>query len=198
MLDGEDGQHDRRTQQEGGVDAERRARSEMKPRSSRVHCHDVMAEPESKKIESRYPAPRPGADRQHRGPGEPVRPERQRRQDAAVADPGRGAMNGGAPALRGVQACDLCVGEGLSKSEQHRDRPDNPGGRPDGGRDGAHGEQNQSGNTRGDEDDMLPVDVAQHGRTRRSDNSHDSPFAAGHPLIRPHHARGATLGWRSI
>ena len=70
------------------------------------------------------------ADGQDRRPGEPIAPYREGRDQLAVADPCRRAIDGGTPGLAREHPCNLGIGESLDEAEQHRERPHDEEGVP--------------------------------------------------------------------
>ena len=107
------------------------------------------------------------ADGQHRRPGDPVAPDRERRDDPSVADPGGGAVDRGPAGLARKQAGDLGIGVGLDVAHQHRDDPDHPGRVADRGGDAADREQDQRRHAAGDPEHVAPGEVAPQPTGRR-------------------------------
>ena len=101
-----------------------------------------------------------GAEREHRRPGDPVAPDRQRRDELAVAQPGRRAIDRRAARLVREQARDFRIGEGLDEAHQHRHDPDRdrPGCRPC--RRCRRSRTDQGGHAAGDPECALPIDGA--------------------------------------
>ena len=142
MLDREHHQHDDGADDERGIDAQRQPFLE----EAEVDERDLPGvDVGIRRIEDRQQiaGAEAGADRQHRRPGQPVAPQRQRRHELAVADPRRRAVHGRAARLARMQAGDLGIDEGLYESEQDGDRPHQPGRRADRRRDGAHRKQHE-------------------------------------------------------
>ena len=107
------------------------------------------------------------ADGEHRRPGEPVAPHRERRDELGIAHPGRRAIDRGAARFVREQAGDLGIGEGLDEAEQHRQRPHQDRGRADRGGDAADREQDESGHAARDPEGIFPADDAVQFRLRR-------------------------------
>ena len=104
------------------------------------------------------------ADGQDRRPGEPIAPHREGRDQLAVADPCRRAIDGGAPGLAREHPCNLGIGESLDEAEQHRERPHDVGRGADGSGDAADREQHQRRDAAGQPERVLPADVAAQSR----------------------------------
>ena len=159
MLDGEAEQQQDHAQEEGGIDPQRQ------PLVDEAEIGDGPLPGQDRGIggeESRQHIARgdAGADGEHRRPGEPVAPDRERPEDLAVVDPGRGAVDGCTPGFVGEHAGDLGIGEGLGEAHEDGKRPDDIGRRADGGRDAADGEQHQGRHAAGDPEGLFPVDGA--------------------------------------
>src|SRR5262249_5372972 len=132
MLDDIAGQQDGSTQEERGVD------TQLQPFLDETEVGDVP-------LAGGYANPgraEPGQDvaggdarpnGKHRRPGEPVAPDGKGTEDLAVMDPGRGAIDRRTPRFVREQAGDLGIGEGLDEAHQDGERPDDVGGRADGG-----------------------------------------------------------------
>jgi hypothetical protein len=88
-----------------------------------------------------------GADGQHRRPCEPVAPDRERCEQLAVADPGDGAVDGGATRLVRKEPRDFCIREGLDEAESDREHPDDPRRLADSRRDRTDREKYERRNT---------------------------------------------------
>ena len=67
------------------------------------------------------------AQAQHRAPGEPVAPDRQRPDQLGIAQPGRSPVDRRPPGLVLEHAGKFGIGEGLQEAHDHRDDPDDKG-----------------------------------------------------------------------
>ena len=124
------------------------------------------------------------AERQHRRPGEPVAPHRQRRDELGIAQPCRRAIDRGAARLRREQAGDLGVGEGLDQAEDHRGDPDGEGEIAGGAGDAADREKHQRRHAAGNPEGAAPVDgsvqlAACRHSSIRGDRVHDDVPSQG-------------------
>ena len=97
------------------------------------------------------------ADGEHRRPGEPIAPDRKRRDELGVAHPGGRAIDRCAARLVGKETGDLGIGEGLDKAEDDRQRPYQDRGRADGRGDAADGEEDERRDAARDPERILPT-----------------------------------------
>ena len=127
------------------------------------------------------------AERQHRRPGEPVAPHRQRCDELGITQPGGSAIDRGAARLRRKQAGNLGIGEGLDQAEDHRGYPDGEGeiaGRPG---DAADREKHQRRHAAGDPEGAAPVDGSvQLAACRHGGVCGDGTHVTMSPLLRSH------------
>ena len=98
------------------------------------------------------------AERQHRRPGQPVAPHRERRDELRIAQPGRRAIDRRTARLGRKQAGDLGIGEGLDQPENDRAGPDDEGELARRSGNAADREQHQRGHAAGDPERTSPVD----------------------------------------
>ena len=162
VLDGLDGDQDDRAEHEHGVDPQAQARLdgvEIQQRELPGVDDGIGREQAIQNIAGRQPR----ADRLHRRPGKPVAPDRDRRDQLAVADPGDGPVDRGAAGFVGKQSRDLGVGEGLDEAHHDGGDPDDPGHIADDGGNGADREQHQRRHAAGDPECAGPVDAALEG-----------------------------------
>ncbi len=190
MLDCKHHENDRRAQHECRIEAQRQTigdEAEIRDRPRPGNDRRIRI----KEYGQQIAGAQTGADCKDRRPGKPVRPQRQRRQDPAIANPCRSAVHCGSTGLRGMKAGDFGIGESLRETEQDGNRPDKPCRRADGRRDSSHGEQHQRRNTGHNEDDLYPVDVPNH-IPLRCDIAHGSPLLPGPicPITEPVRWRG--------
>ena len=152
----------------------------MKPRSAMVHLPGLDRRVGGKEARQDIAGGDAGADGEHRRPGEPIAPDRERPEDLAVVDPGRRAVDRRAPGFVREHAGDLGIGEGLDEAHEDGERPDDIGRRADGGGNAADGEQHQRRHAAGDPEGLLPVDGAVKrplaNRLESSRSCFSSPF----------------------
>ena len=118
------------------------------------------------------------AERQHRRPGEPVAPHRQRRDEFRIAQPGGGAIDRGAARFVREQAGDLGVGEGLHETHDHGRGPDQEGERAGRAGDAADRKQDEGGNAARHPEGAAPIDRPNEFSFGRST---DRPAALAYP-----------------
>jgi hypothetical protein len=83
------------------------------------------------------------ADGEHWCPGEPIAPDRERRDELGVTHPSRSAVDRCATGLVGEEAGDLRIGEGLEKAEDDRQGPHQRRGRAHRRGNAADGEEDE-------------------------------------------------------
>ncbi len=131
MLHRKDQQQDERAQKESRIDPQSQTLFQrIKVQNCDLPCPQRgVRVKEHRQVVTRS---QPTSNGQNRCPGQPVAPDRKRRQKAAVAHPGRGAIDGRPAAFRRKEARDLGIDEGLDKAETDRQYPDYPRGVADG------------------------------------------------------------------
>ena len=104
--------------------------------------------------------PQTGAERKHRGPGQPVAPDRNRRDELAIGQPRCRAIDGGPAGLMRIEPGNLGIDEGLDEPHQDRDNPDHPARLADDRRNPAHGQQYARRHSAGGPERVFPIELA--------------------------------------